>query len=215
MEELTIATWTWGTKYGPDYIKRLADGVTRNLTRPFKFRVFTPQAEDENLTRILGCFARLRMFDPDWQEANHIRGRIVCMDLDAVVVGKLDPLFDNDDDFAILQGANSSNPCLYNGSIWMLRAGYRPDVWNRFSLEEARSVPYHSFPDDQAWMAHCLPGASNWKVGEASGIYALGKPGWPVHRANLLPKDARLVVFPGWRDPSMFTHLPWVKEHWK
>lgn len=214
MGEVDIVTWVWGTKYSDEYIQRLIRGVSEHLSIPFRFTVHTPQESDEYLTKIPGCFARLRMFDPAWQEANDIRGRVVCMDLDSVVVGNLDSLFEIDDPFAILQGANAANPCPYNGSIWMTTAGYRPDVWEDFSLEAAKAVPFHSFPDDQGWMAHKIPGATNWKVGATSGIYALGKPGW---RANLdvLPREAKLVVFPGWRDPSKFTHLPWVQENWK
>lgn len=214
MEMLTIVTWIWGNKYDRSYIEKLARGVQKNLSIPFRFRVFTPQSEDIYLSKIKGCFPRLRMFDEEWQHDNHIRGRVVCMDLDSVVVGRLDPLFEIDDDFAILQGANASNPCPYNGSIWTFRAGYRPDVWSEFSLEAAKNVPYHEFPDDQAWLAHKLPGAAKWKVGPGSGVYALGKPAWKSNFEDL-PKDARLVVFPGWRDPSKFTHLPWVRENWK
>jgi hypothetical protein len=51
------------------------------------------------------------------------------------VTGPLDPLFDRKDDFTILQGINTTNPCPYNGSIWMLKAGARPEVWSEFSLE--------------------------------------------------------------------------------
>lgn len=134
------------------------------------------------------------------------------MDLDSVVTGPLDPLFNRPDNFMILTGANAINPCPYNGSLWMLRAGYRPDVSSQFTLEAANQIPFYEFPDDQAWFAHKLPGVIGWKVGAPSGVYAFQKPGWP--KGDELPKDARLVVFPGWRDPAKFTHLPWVRERW-
>lgn len=213
---LTIGTWLWGTKYGPDYVERLRAGVARHLKQPHRFVVFTPPAEDAPLTKVKGCFARLRMFDPAWQEAQGLaRGdRVVCCDLDCIVTGPLDPLFDRLNNFTILTGANAANPCPYNGSLFMLRAGYRPDVWTDFSLEAAEKVPFYEFPDDQAWLAEKLRGVTGWKAGSASGVYAFQKPGWPKGTDDL-PPDARLVVFPGWRDPSKFTHLPWVREHWR
>lgn len=230
---LTVVTWLWGKKYALDYVKRLAASVRRNLKEKHQFLLCTddlyrkglnalpesiricPIIRDLHLLDIKGCFARLRMFDPEWQRDRDLSpgDRIVCMDLDSVITGSLDALFCRPTQFSILQGANAQNPCPYNGSIWMLRAGYRPDVWTDFSLEAASKVPYFEFPDDQAWFAHKLPGAPGWMVGARSGIYAFKKPGWP--KGNDLPKDARMVVFPGWRDPSKFAGLDWIKDNWR
>lgn len=212
MEGLSICTWHWGKKYSRDYVEKLRASVARNMKQEYKFCVFSPQAEDEYLTKIPGCFARLRMFDPEWQQQHNLEGRIVCMDLDAVVTGQLDSLFDRPESFVILHGGNSENPCPYNGSLWMLRAGKRPDVWHDFSLKRAGLVPNHEFPDDQGWFAHKIPDAAGWKVGE-DGVYCFQKPGWP--KGDALPKGARLVAFPGWRDPSKFDHLDWIKDNWQ
>lgn len=175
--------------------------------------VFRPLPEDEELTKAKGCFVRLRMFDPAWQKIHGIKpaDRLVCMDLDLIVTGGLDPLFDRPDDFTILQGVNSANPCRFNGSMWMLRAGYRPDVWCDFSFEAAQRIPFYEFPDDQGWFEHKMPNAGAWKA--ADGVYAFRKPGWPA--CDRLPPHARLVAFPGHRDPSQFEHLDWVREHWR
>lgn len=224
---LVICTWGWGGKYGRDDVAKLSAGVRRHLAQAHRFLLVTEWGDlglpgvqrvpikDVELTRFKGCFARLRMFDPAWQaECSIVAGdRIVCIDLDVVVTGPLDPLFNRPESFVILQGANASNPCPYNGSLWMLRAGYRPDVWSEFTVEGARLVPHYEFPDDQGWFAHKLPKAAGWRAGSPSGVYAFQKPGWP--KGDALPKGARLVVFPGWRSPSLFTALPWVKEHWR
>ena len=213
MESLTICVWRWGRKYDGHYVERLKAGLKRHLAQEFTFAVFAPEAEDEYLTKVPGCFCRLRMFDPAWQEKHGLTGRIVSIDLDVVVTGPLDPLFDRDDKFSILHGGNAQNPCPYNGSMFMLRAGARPDVWRDFSLKRAGEIPHFEFPDDQAWFAHKIPDAAGWKVGIGSGVYAFQKPGWP--KGDALPTDARIVVFPGWRDPSKFTHLDWVARNWK
>ncbi|MDP3493434.1 MAG: hypothetical protein Q8R82_09985, partial [Hyphomonadaceae bacterium] len=189
----------------------LAGSVARNLSRPHRFEVFTPQDEDLHLTQIPGCFARLRMFDPEWQRANGITGRVVCMDLDLVVTGPLDDLFDKPEPFTILQGVNASNPCPFNGSLWAFDAGYRPDVWTEFTLQAAQAVPFHEFSDDQAWFAQKLPDAGAFT--DKDGVYAFCKPGWP--KGHALPKNARVVAFPGWRDPIGFSHLDWVQDHWR
>lgn len=212
MERLNIVVWKWGKKYPSYYVDRLRHGLKRHLHQEFTFGVFHPEARDDYLTKIPGCFARLRVFDPAWQEKNNLTGRIVQMDLDVVITGPLDGLFNRPEKFVILTGCNASNPCPYNGSLMMLRAGARPDVLADFTLKNASSVPYFEFPDDQGWLAYKIPNAAGWQAGK-DGVYCFQKPGWP--KGEALPKDAKLVAFPGWRDPEKFKHLDWVKEHWQ
>ncbi len=136
--------------------------------------------------------------------------RIVNIDVDAVVTGNLDPLLDRDDEFTILQGFNSTNPCPFNGSLWMFRAGERHDVSDDFSLEQykARNVPYHAIPDDQGWLHYKFPNAAAYMP--ADGAYCFKKKTWPGE----LPRGARIVAFPG-RDPANYLHLEWVRRHWR
>jgi hypothetical protein len=58
-----------------------------------------------------------------------------------------------------------------------------------------------------------VPDAKNWEVGSESGIYAFQKKRWVT--GDALPKDARIVAFPGWRDPSRFNNLEWVRNNWR
>jgi hypothetical protein len=223
---LVVCTWLWGSKYAPIYVQRLHAGVCKHLRQPFRFIVmvepnrilnFSREIEqhdirDVELTKIRGCFARLRMFDPRWQDDVQIEDRLVCLDLDVVVTGALDVLFDRPEALLVLGGANASNPCPYNCSVMMLRKGQHHNLWSNFSLAKLPEIKCHEFPDDQGWLWHCNPGLATWRVGTASGIYAFQKPGWPP--GDKLPRDARIVSFIGWRDPNAFAHLPWVQEHW-
>lgn len=230
---LTIVTYLWGDKYGPEDVRKLAAGLRRHMQERYRFMVVTDNVdrefpptclvcpiplEDMHLTKVPGCLVRLRLFDPGWQAAHgFIDGdRIVSMDLDNIIVGNLHPLFHRPGAFLILKGANAVNPCPLNGSVWMLRAGYRPDVWTDFTVEKARKIPFYApaYPGDQEWFHHKMPNASGWQVGPQSGIYGFQKPGWPNPSTDL-PKDARLVAFFGWRSPEKFKHLDWVQEHWR
>lgn len=212
MARLIVATFVWGSKYGPEYEARLLRSVTRNLSLDHDLHIVRPD-EHDHLTKVPGCFARLRLFDPAWckRQGLEVGDRVLVLDLDLIVTGDLAPLFADDAPFRILTGVNASNPCPYNGSVWRLDVGHRPDVWSDFSLEAAAKVPHDKFPDDQAWFAAKMPGAAAY--GPADGVYAFHKPGWP--RGEALPKGARIVAFPGWRDPAGFTHLEWVKQHWR
>lgn len=213
---LTIGTWTWGDKYKTGgYVEKLQAGLTRHMKHPFEFRIFTPSEEDRALTEIPGCFARLRMFDPQWQQRQGLKDgeRLVCMDLDNVITRSLGALFLRPEPFVILQNANTANPCPFNGSVMMLTIGRHAEVWNDFSLEAAGKTKFFEFPDDQGWIHHKLPKAAGWQCGRQTGIYAFKKMGWPS--GHHLPDDARMVCFFGQRDPAQFQYLPWVKAHWR
>src|SRR5262245_35603124 len=146
---LNVITWFWGDKYDASDIRKLHRGFKRHLRQEFRFIVVSTGTfvlgneiefrllPDRPLTQIRGCFARLRMFDPMFQAWAGLTGRIVCTDLDSVITGPLDPLFDRPEPFLILQGANASNPCPYTAALMMLRAGAYPQVWSDFTVEKA------------------------------------------------------------------------------
>lgn len=222
---ITFCTWRWGTKYGPEYVDRLYRGVAKHYTAPHRFVTITNQPDtpgdtlpidDEDLLSVRdGCYARLRMFDPHWQAENGIE-RLVCLDLDLIVVGDLAPLFSRPDHFMILHGGHY-NPCPFNGSVMMLDRGARPELWSCFNLDEAERVANADGiwrGSDQTWIAHVAPDAKGWTWRD--GVYAYGKPGWPGGNKpdDALPANARIVAFPGKRDPSTVP-LPWVRDNWR
>lgn len=217
---LLITSWLWGDKYGPEYVYRLKAGLERHLKQPHRFLVVTDYEldgiettpiKDPGLTKHPGCIARLRLFDEVWQRDIGATGRVVNIDLDAIVTGPLDHLFDRDEPFVILQGVNSpTHPTKFNGSLWMLRHGYRPDVWDDFTLAKLDKVPRLEIADDQAWMHAMIPDAAAYT--DADGVWAFQKGPWRT--GDNLPQGARLVAFPGRRDPAQYTHLRWVRENW-
>ncbi len=228
MANLAIITWLWGSKYGGEYVERLQRGLKRHIKQPFRFLMMTERErqisaingierhaiKDAYLTRFEGCFARLRMFDPGWQKARELEGyTIVNLDLDVVITGSLDKLFRRTEAIVLLKGANSVNPCPFNNSVFLFQAGAHPELWSEFSLERMSRIKYHGFPDDQGWFWDRIPDAAAWQVGSSSGIYAFGKPGWSLGSQEL-PADAKIVAFPGWRDPAKFANLKWVRENW-
>lgn len=225
---LWITTHCWGQRYGREYVNRLSAGVRRNLRTAHRFVVIADGAanrgfiqtaweipkQDFPLLTERGCFCRLRMFSPDWQASHGIKpgDRIVSLDLDMVITGRLEPLFDREESFVILQGANAANPCPFNGSVFMLRAGTHSEIWSEFSLDAAKKTKFHTFPDDQGWLWDRIPKAAGWQVGPTSGIFGFQKPGWPG--GDELPSSARIVSFFGKRDPAQFVKLPWVRKYW-
>lgn len=218
---LTFVTWFWGDKFSSDYVKILKSSIARNTKQPHRFLCVTDKGEipgiettilmDPGFAKMKGCFCRLRMFDTVWQRDVGINDRFISIDLDTVIVGDLDPLFDRKEDFLIMQGANSKNPCKFNGALMLITPGSHEEVWDDFTLQRAKDAPYHEFPDDQGWIWHKVPGAAGWKTGPEHGVYVYRKPGWDSGEA--LPDKARLVTFIN-KTPRDLIHLDWVRRHW-
>lgn len=216
---ITILTWLWSqphsrTTYNASHVNLWAAMVSRNLSMPHQLacvtntpegidpgvRIITPPGEFEDVQTKRwsngrpSCYRRLAMFRRDAAEV--FGERFVCMDLDVVIGGPLDPLFDRPDDLVIFNGTAPSRP--YNGSMMMLRAGCRPQVHEAFTEEGAVEAGQKFAGSDQAWLAHILGGnESTW--GEADGVVWYG-PGYK--RRSVRP---RVLFFPGMVKPWTLT----------
>lgn len=209
---ITVLTWFWAqpggrTRYEPWHVNVWADMVRRNLAMPHRIACVTDTPKgldpriaviepprDFELVRIPSwkehrpqCLRRLAMFAP---EAGAIFGEhFVCMDLDCVVTGPLDPLFTGHD-FRIFKGTSPGRP--YNGSMMMLRAGARPRVYTEFSPAGAVQAGQRFVGSDQAWISHCLgPKEATWGPGDGVHWFGSGKA----------RGDARVLFFPGNEKP--------------
>jgi hypothetical protein len=83
------------------------------------------------------CWRRLRAFAPEMAEL--IGPRFVWMDLDAVVMGDLTPLLTRPEDLVLWRSNTTS--CPYNGSMVLMTAGCRAQVWSEWTPKAAKARP--------------------------------------------------------------------------
>jgi hypothetical protein len=247
-DKLAIVCWKWkGQTMGkerPDYgalhVNRLASMVDRWLKMPHEIVCVTddPEGIDSGI-RIVElwpelrqhgrCYVRLKAFARD--AAEFLAPRFVSLDLDTVVVGPLDPLFDRPDPFVIWSDPSQITP--YCGSQWMLTAGAHAEVYEHFDAMRAATLRKKNgyLGSDQAWMAYMLPNAPVWT--RPDGVYSfrmhlLKNRGaeWVGNRFKRwmrrkgiprLPENARIIHFHGLYDPSqLYLHrsIPWIENNW-
>jgi len=225
---ITVLSWLWSqpqgrTKFTVGHVAIWADMVRRNLSMPHRIACVTDQTVPFGVERIdpprefediqpkwgprkPNCFRRLSMFRRD--AAKLFGERFVCMDLDCVIGGPLDPLFDREDDFIIFKGTHESRP--YNGSMMLLTAGCRPQVYERFDQTGADVSGERFHGSDQAWIAHVLgPNEETW--GEADGV-------WHFHRylQRARKVEPTILFFPGKRKPWELAQVfPWMRENYR
>jgi hypothetical protein len=217
-----VVTFLWRTpgyrsKYTVRHVDILRRMVRRNYDRPHRFVLITDDAAGLNepdiecfqlwddLSQIKNpsgannpsCYRRLKLFAPN--TAEWLGPRFVCVDLDTVIVGNMAPLWDRPEDFVIWRSpGGNQNP--YCGSMWMLRAGARPQVWLDFDPVRSpiETIRHGLFGSDQAWIAHRLgPNEATWGPEHGALSYRMGG----LDRRPL-PGSARIVFFHGKPDPD-------------
>jgi hypothetical protein len=124
------------------------------------------------------------------------------MDIDCVIGASLDPLFDTDADFKMCQGTAPGRP--YNGSLVLLTAGARPQVYERFTPERATEAGRKYIGSDQAWIAHILgPKEQVWTPDD--GVCWHHGPG----------NERRVMFYPGSTKPWDLSFGGWVAAHYR
>jgi hypothetical protein len=235
---LTVVTFKWRAPPGyrstfegrhVDILRRM---VRRHYPHPHRFVCITDDARgitepDVETFELWGdfstvgnpsgrknpsCYRRLRLFAQN--PGAFLGDRFVCLDLDTVLVGDVSPLWNRPDDFVIWRSTTQGNP--YNGSMWMLRSGARPQVWRDFDPVTSPGLTKQAgfFGSDQAWIAYKL-GAQEKVWTRADGVHSFRNEIQPAR--GLLPRTARAVFFHGSIDPwsPQAQRLDWVREHYR
>lgn len=149
------------------------------------------------------CLRRISMFRRD--AASIFGERFACMDLDCVISGSLDGLLSAPQDFRICQGTARDRP--YNGSLILMTAGARPQVYENFSEAGATEAGAKFIGSDQAWISHCLKGEATF--GLSDGI---------MMSHGLRPAAGVVMFYPGQQKPW---HVvagnadPWAVKHYR
>jgi hypothetical protein len=216
--------------YPPAVVNTLRRMVARHYQKPHRFICVTDDAAgiDDDIEVVPlwddhasvpnpsfntgpSCYRRLKMFARDAGET--FGERFCVMDLDTVIVKDLSPLLDRPEPFIAWRNPDPRWPL--NGSMWMMTAGCRPQVWERFDPVTSPAQAHRAgcFGSDQGWMSYVLGRQATW--GPEDGVYSYRRD--IVPRQNKLPKNARAIMFHGNWDPwDAVVHkvAPWVREHY-
>jgi hypothetical protein len=250
---IRVLCWLWQQektlyRYGPADVDTWASMVSRHLTLPYRLACVTntPKGIDSSVEilplpeiavsssrwpsskGLPQCFRRLDLWRAD--AAKTYGERIVSMDLDCVVTGSLDPLFDRPDEVVMCQGRVGK--AAYNGSMLLLKAGVRPQVFNRISQSEMELATMQSLGSDQAWIGYVLgPNEATWT--ENDGVYRYSVQQFPApvkNRRNFAysrkalplqelnpkpPENMRVLFFAGAYKPrDLKSAYPFIAEHY-
>lgn len=226
-----ILIWKWKQpnarfNYTSDQVNKFVEKLRENITLPVTYCCVTddPEGLDESIKYIplpefgsdirtetwdIGkglpqCYRRLIMWAPYAEEL--FGKRYMMIDLDTIIVGNIDHLLTRQEDVLIFRGTNLvKRP--YNGSLVIMDANARPEVFTKFSQEGAVESGKRFVGSDQAWISHCLSEIVDGKlkgtevtIGEKEGVIHYSQRlvtkngGW---RNFTWPEGVCIVFFPG------------------
>lgn len=151
-EVVNVLCMKWGTKYPADYVNRLYSMVARNIRRPFRFVCLTDDNSDlsENIESFPLPELSVNLSGPErgWnklsvfsQELYDLKGKVLCLDLDLIITGDLDDLFDYSGAVMIIKDWVKRDGT-GNSSVYRFEVGAHPEVLSEFeaSFDKIKAV---------------------------------------------------------------------------
>ena len=239
---VTVLCMKWGTKYGPEYVNRLYAMVARHLARPFRFVCLTDDtagvrsevvtAPIPALPRIIqpkerGWF-KLASFSPKLKGL--LDEVVLYLDLDVVILGGLDPLFEYEAAFPLIRDWYHPVRLVGNSSVYRYRPAERWALFDAFSADTDAIVT--RIRNEQEYLSEYLEQrgelsfwpkewCQSWRVGCLAPWPARM---WTTPRA---PPGTRILVFHGSPKPEeamadraglglqTWRAAPWLADYWR
>ncbi len=242
--DYNVVCMKWGDKYSADYVNKLYNMVARNTTLPFSFYCLTDNARgiDERVKTLPlpemnlpdnkeRGWRKLTCFKEDFP----IKGRILFIDLDTVIVDNIDAFFTLEGDFLVIKHWKPS-PKQGPGetAVYRYDSGTLTFLYEDFikRMEEIRATYRH----EQAYVTHTLAklGRLNFWPGEWTPSFKYNcMPPFPLNYIfePKTPKGAKMIIFHGNPTPDQalsgatkgtlkkfIRHVrtpQWLKDNWR
>lgn len=173
----------WGTLYGPDYVNVLYSACREFISGDFRFVCLTDNdfgihqdvecypIPDMGLSEydwMHGAWAKLSVFSA---ELYGLSGRALFVDLDTVICGPMDPLFEVPGDIVVIDSsANWKRPDanaepVAMTSVFAFTIGQHPEILAQFQSDHAGMVKKYKI--EQVYLQGVFPSLSFWPHGTA------------------------------------------------
>jgi hypothetical protein len=230
----------WGTKFGPEYVNRLHGMVARNLGRPFRFVCLTddptgvqpavitapipelppiPQPKERG-------WRKLAAFSPTLESV--LGDEVLFLDLDVVVMGALEPLFEHPGAFPMIRDWYHRR-LVGNSSVFRFRPAERRGLFEAFCQD--REAIVRRIRNEQEYLSEYLLARgelSFWPKAWCQSFRVSCLAPWPMRawQTPRPPKDCKVLVFHGEPKPAgalvgkpglvqTWRPAPWIAEDWR
>ena len=237
-ETVNVVCLKWGELYGAEYVNKLFNMVSRNLSLPFRFICLTengnglepgvevwplPEFEEPpwEYARVCSAWRKLALFKPGLAD---MQGKTLFLDLDVVIVDNIDALFLFSSKLAIIENWYQPNRLIGQASAICFEAGQPFDVLNHY-LDDPSKV-LKTYRTEQAYITgHLGLGAfdyfpDSWCCSFKKHCLSNGLAG-VISAKSCIPEGAKIIIFHGSPNPpdaikgQWGKKLPWYKKLYK
>lgn len=199
-----------GDKYPSQYVNILFNMCRRNVTGDFRFICFTDDSRGinseiecaplpTNNPLIRGWFYKLSFFQ---NELYNIKGTILYLDLDIIIIKNIDELF-KINKFTVIEDWLYRGK--FNSSVMGWESGELDDLFFQFISNYRINKKYTG---DQDFLSNHITNFDFWdKNWCISYKFSMNE--------NRLPDNSKIIVFHGKPNPHEVINIDWVKKHWK
>ena len=200
------------------YVNNLFDGVVRFADREFDFICFTNEELDLKegievrsfpMVSKRGVLPRLYMFS---EESGLFGHQVLCLDLDVVVVGGMEPLMSYSGLFCARSKFKFGEEHKLDGDIMSFRAGEEAEAvfWTPF-VKNVQAAEILTQGRERYWMRHVAgETADRWNQITPKAVLSYKRH----HVFNHVPKGTVIVSCHGHPRPHQI-ESKWIKEYWK
>lgn len=217
----------WGTMYGPEYVNRLYGMVARNITPPFRLVCLTDDAQGVRPEVECHPLPELGVPHPErtkgkWRkqvlwgrEVPGLSGVALFIDLDSVIVGSLDDYFTIGEPGDVYVARNWARPLerLGQTSVFRFPVGGNPQVLDDFRADPQGIADRYRY--EQHYVTAAVKGGVKfWPENWTRHFRLHCLPPFPLRylMSARLPRDARIVTFPGGPNPDDVVVGRWNKR---
>lgn len=214
----------WGNKYDAECVNRIHTMVARATTPPFQVYCFTddatgirPEIQCRPLPE-LGC-PPPKSSPGKWRKTGlwgetlyDVYGTVLFIDLDSVITGSLDSFFSigNDDDVYLAKNWAKPFSKLGQTSVFRFTIGKHSYLLDRFR-QDPEGVSQEYVFEQHYVTKNVKGGVKFWPDGWVVHfrLHCLGPWIFRYFRSPKLPKDVKIVTFPGLPNPQDVVDGKW------
>jgi hypothetical protein len=244
MDMRTVICIKWGDRYPAAYVNRLYRGVMRNVAQPTRFVAFTDDGAGLDSGVEVRAIPAIRFPEAElrpgpwrklavWSSEIGLEGDLLFLDLDVVVTGALDELFEYEPGKLCMLRNWTQSDGTGNTSVFRFRAGSEPQLVSDFESDPVRKSFYYD--NEQIYVTReAKTPIAYWPPQWCPSFKFDLLPRWPMNwfRQAPLPADAKIVVFTGHPRPEealrgewparplkrIYKHLiapDWLGQNWR
>ncbi|MGE0055934.1 MAG: hypothetical protein AB7S74_17190 [Hyphomicrobium sp.] len=217
MTPQTIICMKWGTRYGPEFVNRLASMVRRSTRRPTRFVCFTDNVagvEAEAHAIELHPLPPIKIPDrvawTPWRKLSvwqyplaGLEGDVLFLDVDLVITGGLDDFFDFEPGkYVAIDNWTQPGKRVGNTSAFRFPVGRYKHIFDDFVTNPEAILS--KWRIEQQYISDSIDEMLLWPKAWCVSFKHSLLPPWPLNffKVAQLTPDARIVAFTGKPDPD-------------